>query len=154
MTRRPRSWLVAAWATSLLVGLIVTVAFGDAPESLTDLEEELRQTEIAFARTMAGRDLPAFERFLADETVFFSGDTPLRGKRRVAEVWSRYFEGPDAPFSWEPAVVVVLESGDIGMTSGPVRDGEGNVVARFNSVWKRDSGGRWTIILDRGCDCP
>ena len=36
------------------------------------------------------------------EAVFFSGPRPLRGAEAVAAWWKRYYEGPAAPFSWEP----------------------------------------------------
>ena len=49
--------------------------------------------------------------FLADETVFFTGPKPLHGKQAVADVWKRFYEKPDAPFSWEPDEVEVLASG-------------------------------------------
>jgi ketosteroid isomerase-like protein len=118
------------------------------------LESELRATEAAFAKTMADRDHAAFRTFLADEAVFFSGEQALRGADAVAEAWSRFYEGEDAPFSWEPGDVAVLESGTLGLSSGPVFDPEGNRVGTFNSVWRRGADGKWKIVFDRGCDCP
>jgi hypothetical protein len=103
---------------------------------LERLTQQVEDTERAFAKTMADRDFDAFASFLAGETVFFSGKIPLRGKQRVAETWSAYFEGPDAPFSWEPELVAVLESGTLALSSGPVRN---SAAARFEiapaSTW-------------------
>jgi len=118
---------------------------------VTKPEEELRVTEIAFAKTMADRDHAAFTSFLSEEVVFLGNEGALRGKAAVAEGWAKYFEGEPAPFSWEPDVVVVVASGELGMTAGPVRDGDGVRFAGFQSCWRRESGA-WKIVLDRACN--
>lgn len=128
-----------------------------ASRTRDQLEASLRAVETAFARTMADRDRAAFRNFLSDETVFFSGEQILRGADAVAEAWSRFFEGEDAPFSWEPDAVAVLQSGNLGMTSGPVYDPDGQRIGTFNSVWRLDGERRWKIVLDQGCpacECP
>jgi ketosteroid isomerase-like protein len=117
--------------------------------------QQVADTERAFAQTMADRDFEAFTSFLSDETVFFAGNTPLRGKQQVADAWKRYFDGPDAPFSWEPELVEVLASGTLALSSGPVRDPAGNRVATFNSIWRLGPDGQWRIVFDKGSpDCP
>ena len=122
-------------------------------ETNAELEEQVRQTEIAFAKTMADRDHAAFATFLAEETVFFGGSL-LRGKAAVADSWKRFYEGPQAPFSWRPEAVKVLDSGSLGFSSGPVFDPAGERIGTFNSVWRREKDGRWRIVFDKGCDCP
>jgi len=114
------------------------------------LAGEVRRTEVAFAKTMADRDLAAFTRFVADEAVFVYGQDVLRGRAQVVGGWKQYFEGP-APFSWEPEQVVVLDSRKLALSSGPVRDPDGKRVGTFNSVWRREKDGRWRIVLDNGC---
>ena len=49
-------------------------------------KDQVMATERAFAKTMADRDLKGFASFRADDTVFFSGPTPLRGKAAVVAV--------------------------------------------------------------------
>src|SRR5688500_9526827 len=68
---------------------------------------QVAATERAFAKTMADRDLNAFGSFLAEDTVFFSGPKPIHGKQAVIADWKRFYERPQAPFSWEPTVVEV-----------------------------------------------
>jgi ketosteroid isomerase-like protein len=128
---------------------------GFAQDSTPDpLRQQVEDTERAFARTMADRDHEAFRNFLAEEAVFFSGNTPLRGKQQVADTWKPYFDGADAPFSWEPELVVVLDSGTLAMSSGPVRDPSGQTVATFNSIWRLEPSGEWRIVFDKGSrDC-
>jgi ketosteroid isomerase-like protein len=107
-------------------------------------------TERAFAKSMADRDHAAFTSFLADEAIFFNGDSSLRGKTAVAAQWKPFFDGQDPPFSWEPDQVQVLDSGDLALSTGPVRDPAGNIVGRFNSIWRLDSTGSWRIVFDKG----
>ena len=69
----------------------------------------------------------------------------------MAAAWKPLFEGPDAPFSWAPDAVAVLDSGRLGLNSGAVRDPQGKAIGTFNSVWRRLPGGGWEIVFDRGC---
>ena len=136
----------------VLVGSAVNAA---EPPNIAQLAAEVRQAEQAFARSMADRNLAAFASLLSKEAVFFS-DKVLRGKTAVIAGWKPLFEQPEAPFSWEPAEVEVLDSGTLAISSGPVRNREGKQVGVFNSIWRRESDGRWRVIFDKGCppcDC-
>jgi ketosteroid isomerase-like protein len=119
-------------------------------ETNADLKEQVRRTELAFAKTMADRDAAAFASFLSKETVFMSNGRATRGPQQVAERWKAYFEGPKAPFAWEPEFVEVLDSGTLALSSGPVKDPDGKRIGTFNSVWRRE-GKTWKIVLDNGC---
>ncbi len=122
-------------------------------QSTTDaLSQQVADTERAFAGTMAQRDFEGFVSFLADETIFFSGPTALRGKQMVADTWKPYYEQAEAPFSWEPEHVEVLDSGTLALSSGPVFDAQGKRVATFNSIWRLEANGQWRIVFDKGCD--
>ncbi len=137
---------------------LVVVAAGcsvSPPPGAADVREQVAAAERAFARTMATREHAAFAAFLSAEAVFVSGDRPLRGAAEVAAAWRTYFEGPEAPFSWEPEVVEVLSSGKLALTSGPVRNAAGRRTATFTSVWRLESDGRWRIVFDKGNrECP
>jgi ketosteroid isomerase-like protein len=134
----------------VLFALVAAAAASGAEPTNEELKEQVRQTEAAFAKTMADRDHAGFVSHLADETVFM-GRTILRGKAAVAEAWKRFYEGPKAPFSWTPERVEVLDSGTLGMTSGPVYDENDKRTGTFNSVWRREKDGRWRIVFDIGC---
>ena len=135
--------------------LLLLAGSACAADSLDLLRQQVEDTERAFAQTMADRDFAAFTSFLSGEAVFFSGDTPLRGKQAVSDAWQAYFDGPEAPFSWAPELVVVLESGALALSSGPVRDPAGTRVATFNSIWRLEPSGDWRIVFDKGSrDCP
>ena len=145
---------VAAFAgcLALLAGCQMTPERSD----IADLQRQVADTERAFAKTMANRDHAAFATFLSAEAVFFTGPKPLHGSQQVADGWKRFYEGAAAPFSWEPDQVEVLESGTLALTSGPVRDPSGKLIATFTSIWRLEAPGVWRIIFDKGnaaCDC-
>ncbi len=135
----------------VLCATLLCVAAPVSAQTNAELKEQVRQTEIAFAKTMADRDPAAFASFLAGETVFMSGGRATRGSQQVAERWKAFFQGPQAPFSWAPEFVEVLDSGKLAMSSGPVRDPSGKRTGTFNSVWRREADGKWKIVLDNGC---
>jgi ketosteroid isomerase-like protein len=131
-------------ATALLAQVVA------AQTSLEARRAEVLAAERAFASSMAERDFAAFGRYVAEDTVFFSGSAPLRGRKAVLEGWKPFFDGPTAPFSWEPDQVEVLESGELALSTGLVKNPEGVVTARFNSIWQRQSDGRWLVVFDKG----
>jgi len=130
--------------------LLAASAFATDVAGQTDVDRQVEAREIAFARTMADRDLGAFLTFIAPEAIFFDGNEPLRGREAIGRAWAPFFEGPSAPFSWHPDLVEVLETGELALTSGPVRDPSGAVVGRFNSIWRREADGRWLVVFDKG----
>lgn len=146
-TTRP-IWLMAALAAWLFAaaGCAVAPPSHDAPSAAA----EVRSVERAFAKTMADRDLDAFMVFVSADAVFFSGPKPLHGKAEVRDWWARYFVGPEAPFAWEPDAVEALASGDLALSTGPVREPSGKAIARFVSIWRREAPGVWRIVFDRG----
>ncbi|HUR90265.1 MAG TPA: nuclear transport factor 2 family protein [Ramlibacter sp.] len=112
--------------------------------------QQVVATERAFAKSMADRDLNAFGSFLSQDTVFFSGPKPLHGKQAVIDFWSRFYAKQDAPFSWEPKVVEVMDTGELALSSGPVYDPQGKLFACFSSIWRQENPGQWKIVFDRG----
>ena len=119
-------------------------------EQVETAASEVEAREIAFAKTMADRDFDAFLGFISPEAVFFSGNKPITGRDAVGKAWAKYFEGDTAPFSWQPDVVEVLESSRLALTSGPVRAVSGEIIGRFNSIWRRDEDGQWRVVFDKG----
>lgn len=151
-------------------GLVSTVALGAAvlagcaggpvptPKvDIAQLQQQVTAAERAFAKTMADRDLAGFGQYVAEDALFYSGPTPpLRGRQAVMDYWKRFYDKPQAPFSWEPDKVDVLDNGTLAHSSGPVKDPSGKVVSRFNSVWRQEAPGVWRVVFDRGepvCDC-
>lgn len=133
-----------------------TTAPVSTPASHADLTRQVTETERAFAKSMADRNLDAFASFIAADAVFFTGPTPLRGKDAVVAGWKRFYAKPEAPFSWAPDKVEVLDSGTLALSSGPVYDRAGRNFATFTSIWRLEAPGVWRIVFDKGnenCDC-
>jgi ketosteroid isomerase-like protein len=140
--------------TALLAIAGLMTASQASAESPAELAKQVREAETAFAATMAKRDLQAFATFIADEAVFF-GSTALRGRDEVVAAWKGFYVEKDAPFSWRPEIVEVLDSGELALSSGPVFDPSGKQVAVFNSIWRREADGRWRVVFDKGSGyCP
>jgi ketosteroid isomerase-like protein len=127
---------------------LLPMALSAAPDIET-LRRQVVDTERAFARSMAERNHAAFVALLSEQTVFMGRDV-LRGKAAVAAGWKAFFDGAQAPFSWEPDHVEVLADGTLAHSTGPVRDENGKLVSRFNSVWRQESPGVWRIVFDKG----
>ena len=132
-----------------LAGLLVAAAAYAQPE-VDAWTRQVADTERAFARSMAERDHAAFTKHLSEQAVFFSGSAPLQGRGAVAAGWKRFFEPKEAPFSWEPDLVVVTADGTLAHSTGPVRDSAGRPIGRFNSVWRLEAPGVWRIVFDKG----
>ena len=139
----------------VLLSALVALASAAAAETNAELKEQVRQAEVAFAKTMADRDYAAFATFIAEDSVFFGRSEAFRGKAAVVASWKQLYEGPQAPFSWGPDTVEVLDSGQLALSSGPVLDPTGKRFGTFQSIWRREKDGRWRVIFDKGADyCP
>jgi ketosteroid isomerase-like protein len=144
---------MARFSTVILMAAVILCACA-APQrpDAVSLRQQVMDTERAFAKTMADRDAAAFSSFVSKEAIFFGGAKPLRGHDDVVARWKRFFEKPDAPFSWEPDEVEVLDSGTLALSSGPVYGPDGKLIARFSSIWRQEAPGIWRIIFDKGSD--
>lgn len=121
------------------------------PEEVARRVAEVTATEKAFAAAFAARDVKAFRSFLAPDTIWM-GTEPLHGPDAVMAAWHGLLTAPQPPFSWSPDLVLVLPSGDLARTSGPVLNPDGKLVTRFQSSWRRKAAGGWEIVFDFGTD--
>lgn len=147
-------------ALALPLLLLATACAGTPPRAAPAamdpqaLAREVAAAESAFARSMAERDFRAFASYIADDAIFQPGPDTLRGKPAILAAWSKYFDGPAAPFSWTPETVVVLEDGTLAQTKGPVFDPAGKPMLEFRSIWRREANGAWKVVFDDGtCLC-
>jgi ketosteroid isomerase-like protein len=124
-------------------------AHNAAPTPGAGATEQVVAAERALAKSMADRNFNAFMALLSSEAIFFNGNIVMHGTAEVATVWQPYFKGPRAPFAWQPDHVEVLPTGKLALSTGPVYMG-GQVVGRYNSVWRLEDGGAWRIVFDKG----
>lgn len=167
--RAPTRLAVVAVATALSLALLGSVSAGAAEtaapvggESREALLEQVRQSEVAFAATVAARDKMRFAAMIAPDAVFVGASGATRGRDAIVAAWAPFFE-PTAPeFVWHPEIVELTEDGTLGLTRGPWsmkgKDAQGNAIEQsgtFNSVWRRQAGGGWLVTFDAGCaPCP
>jgi ketosteroid isomerase-like protein len=138
----------------LLSSLCLLLLIFSSPVSAADRAEEVRATEMAFAKAFADRDVKKFFSYLADDAQFLGQRKIMNGKQQVVAVWSEFFKPEVAPFRWEPERVVTNAAGDLGFSSGPVFDEAGAQVGTFTSTWVRQPDGSWKILFDGGSVCP
>ena len=124
------------------------------PAFAADRAEEVRATEIAFAKVFADRDAKKFFLYLADDAQFLGRRNTMHGKQEVIAGWSEFFKPAVAPFRWQPERVVTNAAGDLGFSSGPVFDEAGVQIGTFTSTWVRQPDGSWKILFDGGSACP
>jgi ketosteroid isomerase-like protein len=124
------------------------------PVSAADRAEEVRATEIAFAKAFADRDAKKFFSYLADDAQFLGRSNTMRGKQQVIAVWSEFFRPEVAPFRWQAERVVTNATADLGFSTGPVFDKAGVQIGTFTSTWVRQPDGSWKILFDGGSACP
>ena len=122
--------------------------------SAADRTEEVRATEVAFAKAFADRGAKKFFSYLADDAQFLGRRNTMHGKQEVIASWSEFFKPAVAPFRWQPERVVTNAAGDLGFSSGPVFDEAGAQTGTFTSTWIRQSDGSWKILFDGGSSCP
>jgi len=164
-----RPFRLGALLMALALGAVGSAPAGAAEgastprgESREALLEQVRQSEIAFAATVAARDKMRFAAMIAEDAVFVGSSGATRGRDAIVAAWAPFFE-PTAPeFVWHPEIVELTEDGTLGLTRGPWsmkgKDAEGKPVEQsgiFNSVWRRQPGGGWLVTFDAGCSpCP
>ena len=149
-------WLVSVGDLAVplrrLVGamFLLAAATAVAQSSLEVRRAEVFAAERAFASSMAERDFAAFGRYVAEDCVFFGGTLRCADATPCSRHGSLSSMVPRAPFSWEPDQVEVLASGDLALSTGLVKDPAGAVTARFNTIWQRQTDGRWLVVFDKG----
>ena len=146
-------WLFRSLAPRAVAALacVVVIAGADAiPAALAAMAD----TERAFARL--GHDTnwrDAFLVYFAEDAVTFNPEPGLALPRL------RALSPPPAgmKLKWEPRVGDVAASGDLGYLTGPSqRSVPGQPVRHgtYFSVWKRQAGGVYRVILDVGVGLP
>jgi ketosteroid isomerase-like protein len=122
------------------------------PLAADEVADGLRAAEIAFAASVADRDLEAFSSFLDKDAVFI-GATVLRGH----EAMSVFFAEGGPELTWHPELVELRPDG-LGLSRGPYtltatgQDGSRSESSgTFTSIWRRGEDGGWKVLFDAGC---
>jgi ketosteroid isomerase-like protein len=135
--------------------LIAMPAMAQEPDSSSALFQ-MREAERNFARAsvMHGRNASFVENF-ADQSVIFTDKWITSGK----QFWKDRKVLP-VVLKWEPEFMDIADSRDFGISTGPweAQEYRPNTTplstGYFLTVWKKQSGGPWQVILDAGSATP
>jgi ketosteroid isomerase-like protein len=147
---------------ALALFLSPAVHAADEPFDRAARTEEVRQAELAFAKSVMDNRPEAFASHLDEGAVFVGAEGVTRGKAQVVEAWAGFFAEGRPYFEWHPEVVELSADGELGLSRGPwtlrAKGKDGVEVERagtFNSVWRRQADGSWRVVFDAGCaPCP
>ena len=119
-----------------------------AAEAPSSPVEEVRKVETAFAKAFADHDAAKFFSYVADDATFLAARVTLVGKAEIVSRWTPFFTEKVAPFTWRPERVYVNGAGNIGLSTGPVFDRDGNQAGIYSSIWEKNANGEWKILFD------
>jgi ketosteroid isomerase-like protein len=116
--------------------------------------EELRRADRAFAEAVAERGLEAWvAAFVPDGFMLPAAGEVVKGTVAIREAMAPAFANPEFRLIWSPLGAGVAESDDLGYTYGTYESFDGGsepTRGKYVTIWKRDEGGRWRVVLDIG----
>jgi ketosteroid isomerase-like protein len=142
-------------AILLLPLLLASSLMAQEPDSSSALFS-MREAERNFAResVMYGRNASFAENF-AEESAIFTDKWLKNGKQ-----YSKDRKASPVVLKWEPEFMDISASRDFGISTGPWEAQEYRpntsplATGYFLTVWKKQSGGDWMVILDAGSETP
>jgi uncharacterized protein (TIGR02246 family) len=116
----------------------------------------IRDTEAAWVKAAAGKDLEAFVAFYTDDASVLNPNAPIfTGKPAIKDGLKPMLADPHFSLTFMPARVEVSKSGDLAFTQGPYKmtfsDLRGNKFedeGKYLTVWKKQPGGSWKAVED------
>jgi ketosteroid isomerase-like protein len=132
------------WATPGSSGYVASVPVDRDREI-----EALRKREAEFVEVIAQNGIAeGYRMYLArDARLHRNGIFPLTGTDDVGG----YLSTVAGTLSWQPTLVKVSSSADLGYSWGKYRLGDGSAVnshGHYCHVWKRSSEGEWKLVAD------
>ena len=129
-----------------------------ATQAMADASDEVRCHEIAFSQSVENQDIDAFTSLIDPDARFVAGSVS-RGIAEVANAWAVFFSADGPKIKWRPQIVEVIENGTLALSRGPYRmiavDAEGLATeywGTFNSIWRKQDDGSWTVVFDAGSE--
>jgi hypothetical protein len=146
-----------AYRTPALASAAIVAALGlaAAAGAAVPSAQPIVDNERAFERAVIERGTRAgFLEFLAETSVRLQPQ-PTPGRAAIEEG-----PAPGAPLRWRPDLASISGRGDFGWASGPflayaTSTAEPPVAAgHYLTVWRREDGGAWRVLLDGGAPYP
>lgn len=153
-----RTLSLATAVFALLGGCAASPAERD--EDVEAVERELMEADRAFARDTALRGVDGWVSAFAEDGKMVGGGPIVEGHEAIREAMEA-LSRPGYSLTWEPVFAEAAASGDLGYTHGTYRrevrreEGEPFVeTGRYVTIWRRDSGGAFKVVLDVGSPDP
>lgn len=118
-------------------------------------EKSLKETDIAWSDAAGKKDADAVAGFMTSDGSTLPPNEPIvKGHDAIKKGWSDLLALKDLNIKWEPTMVQVADSGDMGYTSGTWTMGwtgdKGEKIkdnGKYLEVWKKVDG-KWKCYLD------
>lgn len=150
---------ISVLVTAVLLSACIPKALPPKPiADDRDLQDQLFAADRAFAKAVGDSGAPALNARLANDVVRpgNGGLILLRGKIPVGADMSSLFADPSQLVTWDPTDAVAYADRVTGVTVGRYamvrRSVRTDTLARgrYLTLWRRQSDGRWKILLDTG----
>lgn len=144
-----------------LAGIILIMSGCGTQRGANDQRELLLQTDREFsAYSVRHGAAEAFKEYLLEDALQLpAGEVPIHGRDGIYESMSK--ASGAYTLSWEPQDGAVAASGDMAYTWGiytvkvPGENGiERTSEGKYLNVWRKDSSGRWRVLIDMGNQTP
>jgi ketosteroid isomerase-like protein len=136
---------------------ITFLMFLCAAALLAASEDVLIQADKDFDKATAARGAEGFLSFFApDAAILPKNGEPVTGQAALAAAFKETWAQPGYSLRWTPLKAVMAASGELGYTYGTyerkrLREGKPTVeTGKYVTVWKRQPGGKWKVVLDMG----
>jgi ketosteroid isomerase-like protein len=147
------SWTLAI---GMVMGLIGTQALHAQPDPRAADEQAIRETDIAWSKVGAAKDLERMVAFFTDDASELSPNAPMAtGKEALRKAWSAYFATPGFAISWHPTKVEASRGSDLGYSMGTyeltTHDPTGKPITdrgKYVTVWKNQADSTWKVVAD------
>ncbi len=144
-------------AALLAVIAVVPNTHPSASASENASADTLRQLEGEFMKASADQGSAGYMSYYADNAVEVpNGASIIQGKVNIAKTMG-FLDDKNNHLTWSSVGADISSSGDLGYTYGTYelrsKDKEGNPVVdhgKYTTIWKKQSGGSWKVVLDIG----
>jgi ketosteroid isomerase-like protein len=137
----------------LLSSVVWSEEIKSVGSNTTDVDE-LLQADRAFAEAVAERGLEAWvAAFAPDGLMLPAAGEVVNGTVAIREAMAPAFANPEFRLIWSPLGGGLAESDDLGYTYGTYESLDGSpepTRGKYVTIWKRDEGGKWRVVLDLG----
>ena len=120
------------------------------PGGIEEGKAALMQADREFSAEAARRGPDGFADWFATTRIlkFRGKGAPLATREEVRADMKKSFEGREFNLKWEPVKADIAASGDLGYTYGTWT--AGNARGHYLTIWKKQSGGNWKVVVDFG----